>query len=121
MSNITELDEQSFEQEVTQSALPVVVDFYAPWCGPCKILAPVLAHFASEFQGKIKFAKLNVDDAADLASRYQITGVPTLMLFRAGQPVDAIVGLAAPKQLQAWLEGAAAATPVVASASALPN
>ncbi len=108
MTNVTELNEESFQQEVTQANLPVVVDFYAPWCGPCKMLAPLLASLAAEFQGKLQFAKLNVDTAPALAGRYGITGVPTLMLFRGGQPQDTLVGLVPPKRLRAWLEGAAA-------------
>lgn len=110
MKNIVELTEDRFESEVLQAATPVLVDFYAPWCGPCKMLAPLLEQLASEFNGKIKFAKLNVDDATEMASRYGITGVPTLMLFRNGQEIDTVVGMQSPKVLKAWLEGAAAAT-----------
>jgi thioredoxin 1 len=119
MKNIVELTENSFEREVRRAGLPVVVDFYAPWCGPCKMLAPLLEQFAADLQGRVKFAKLNVDDAPRLAAEYNITGVPTLALFRGGQPVDALVGLVSPRALQAWLEGAAAATPVVAEAAPL--
>jgi thioredoxin 1 len=111
MKNIIELSESSFETEVLRANLPVVVDFYAPWCGPCKMLAPLLEQLAAEFQGRIKFAKANVDDTPELAATYQITGVPTLALFRGGQQIDALVGLASPKALKSWLEGAATATP----------
>ena len=111
MKNVIELSESSFETEVLRSNLPVVVDFYAPWCGPCKMLAPVLEQLATEFQGRIKFAKANVDDTPELAAAHQITGVPTLALFRGGEPIDALVGMVAPKALKSWLQAAATVTP----------
>jgi thioredoxin 1 len=119
MKNLTELTETTFEAEVLQSDLPVLVDFYAPWCGPCKMLAPLLEQFAAEFQGRIKFTKLNVDDASELAGKYEITGVPTLMLFRGGQATATQVGMVSPKALKVWLESAASAIPNVPAASPL--
>ena len=116
MKNIIELTEDSFETEVLREPQPVVVDFYAPWCGPCKMLAPLLEQLAAEFQGRVKFAKLNVDHAPELAGRYEVTGVPTLALFRGGQMVDSLVGLASPRALKTWLEDAAV-TPVASSLS----
>ncbi len=107
MKTMIELNETNFEPEVLQAAGPVLVDFYAPWCGPCKMLAPFLEELAIEFAGKMKFAKLNVDDALELAQHYDITGVPTLMLFRGGQPVDQMVGLNSPNLLKQWLAKAA--------------
>jgi thioredoxin len=107
MKNIVELDEANFAPEVLQNRAPVLVDFYAPWCGPCKMLAPFLEQLAAEFTGRIKFAKLNVDDAPELAGRYNITGVPTLMLFRDGKMFDRVVGLGSPRSLKTWLEKAA--------------
>ena len=112
MKKIIELSESSFETEVLRSDLPVVVDFYAPWCGPCKMLAPLLEQLADEFQGRIKFAKANVDETPEPAAAYQIMGVPTLALFRGGERIDALVGLVAPKALKSWLEGAATANSV---------
>ncbi len=108
MKNITELTEESFALEVLQSAQPVVVDFYAVWCGPCKMLAPLLEGLAGRFQGRLKFAKLNIDDAPELAARYGITGVPTLLCFRGGQRTSELVGLVPPAALKTWLERSAA-------------
>ncbi|HEV2434850.1 MAG TPA: thioredoxin [Verrucomicrobiae bacterium] len=107
MKTIIELNETNFEPEVLKAVGPILVDFYAPWCGPCKMLAPFLEQLAVEFNGKMKFAKLNVDNAPELAGHYDITGVPTLMLFRGGQPVDQMVGLNSPSLLKKWLEKAA--------------
>ncbi len=107
MRNIIELNETNFEPEVLGTTAPVLVDFYAPWCGPCKMLAPLLEQLAAELAGKLKFAKLNVDDAPELSADYEITGVPTLMLFRNGKAVDQIVGLPGPHQLKTWLDEAA--------------
>lgn len=106
-NNIVELTEANFETEVLQAALPVVVDFYAPWCGPCNMIAPLLEQFADEFAGRLKFTKANVDATPVLASSFEITGVPTLMLFRGGEPVDQLVGFPGQRQFKAWLDKAA--------------
>ena len=108
--NMIELTEANFEAEVLSTAIPVVVDFYAPWCGPCKTIAPLLEQFAGEFAGRLKFAKANVDETPGLAAGLEITGVPTLMLFRGGEPVDQLVGFPGSRQFQAWLDVAANAT-----------
>ena len=110
MNNMLELTEYNFETEVIQAAVPVVVDFYAPWCGPCKMLAPVLEQFAGEFLGRLKFAKANVDQTPDLAASFEVSGVPTLMLFRGGEAVDQVVGFSGLRQLKAWLDQAANTT-----------
>jgi thioredoxin 1 len=116
MKNMIELTETNFETEVLQASVPVVVDFYAPWCGPCKMLAPILEQLAPQFEGRVKFVKLNVDEASELAGRYGIAGVPTLALFRGGQKIDTLVGLASPRALKSWLEAAAAVPQAVATA-----
>lgn len=110
MKNIVELTEGNFEAEVLRSTRPVVVDFYAPWCGPCKMIAPLIEQLAAEYAGRLKFAKANVDETQELASLFQIEGVPTLMLFRAGKPVDNVVGFPGPRALKLWLDKAADAT-----------
>ncbi len=114
---MTELTEATFDTEVLKNSGPVVVDFYAPWCGPCKIVAPVLEQLAGKLSGPLKFAKLNVDDAPELAGRYGVRGVPTLMLFGAGRVIDQAVGVDALKNLQTWIERAMAASPQAAVAS----
>ncbi len=118
MKNIIELNETTFKPEVLQAAIPVLVDFYAPWCGPCKMLAPLLEQLAVEFKGRVKFTKLNVDEAPELSGQFQISGVPTLMVFRGGQVEDSMVGFRSPSALKAWLEKAAGPAPSTAAAPA---
>ncbi len=116
MKNVIELNENEFEQEVVNASLPVLVDFYAPWCGPCKMLAPVLDTMAGQFAGRIKFVKVNVDNARALAHRFGIRGVPTLILFHQGRIQDTMVGIGSPRALRARLEEVAAlgASPAIA-------
>ena len=89
---IVNLTEKNFKDEVEQSTVPVLVDFWASWCGPCRMIAPIVDQLAEEFDGKIKVAKLNVDENSELASRYQVMSIPTLLLFRNGKVVNQMVG-----------------------------
>ena len=88
---------ENFEKEVLQSELPVLVDFYADWCGPCQMLAPIVAEVAREKAGQVKVCKINVDDETPLAIRYGVASIPTLMVFSGGAPVKSAVG-ARPKE-----------------------
>jgi thioredoxin 1 len=92
MSALPEITQASFDTEVLQSTQPVLVDFWAPWCGPCKMLGPIVEKVAAAHTGKAKFVKLNTDDNPTLAGKYQVSGIPCLILFKNGQPVDRIVG-----------------------------
>ena len=103
MANVTPVTSRQFDAEVTGSTLPVVVDFYAPWCGPCHLLAPVMDALADHFDGQVRFVKVNVDEEPSLAERYNIRGVPTLLLFSGGAPVERIVGLVPPDTLHATI------------------
>src|SRR5437588_8856464 len=88
-----EVTDQSFEQDVLKAEVPVLVDFWAEWCGPCKMLAPTVEKVANEYEGKAKFVKLNIDDHNQVAQRYGIKGIPTLILFKDGSEADRTVGL----------------------------
>ena len=96
MSSAAAVTDASFEQDVLKSDLPVLIDFWAPWCGPCRMVAPIVDEIATEFEGKIKVFKLNTDENPNVASQYGIRSIPTLMIFKGGQKVDTVVG-AVPK------------------------
>jgi len=101
---IVHVTDDSFEQEVLQSSNPVLVDYWADWCGPCKMIAPVLDEIADEYDGKIRVAKLNIDENPNTPPRYGIRGIPTLMLFKEGEVEATKVGAVSKSQLTAFID-----------------
>ncbi|MEZ4387838.1 MAG: thioredoxin [Candidatus Krumholzibacteriia bacterium] len=93
MSNVMQFNASNFANEVTESSQPVLVDFWAPWCGPCKMIGPVIEELAGDYAGKVKVGKVNVDDNQQLAAQFGIRGIPTVMLFKGGKMVGSFVGL----------------------------
>jgi thioredoxin 1 len=89
---VNEVTDRNFEEEALKSELPVLVDFWAPWCGPCNMVSPVVEKLSDDYNGKFKFCKMNVDEARATASKYGIMSIPTLMFFKDGQKVDQIIG-----------------------------
>ena len=92
MSSAAPVTDASFEQDVLKSDVPVLVDFWAPWCGPCRMVAPIVDEIAKDFEGKLKVVKLNTDENPNIASQYGIRSIPTLMIFKGGEKVDTVVG-----------------------------
>lgn len=111
MNPVKEVTQHHFEAEVLDATSPVLVDAYAPWCGPCRKLAPVLDAVAADYADRVKVVKVNVDEAPDLAARFQISGVPTLLFFRNGRAVDSLVGEPSLRTLRARLDALAGANP----------
>ena len=106
MSEIVKLSDDSFDSDVLKSDIPVLVDYWAEWCGPCKMIAPVLEEIAGEFDGRVKIAKLNIDENPQTPPKFSIRGIPTLMLFKDGNVEATKVGAVSKSQLTAFLEGA---------------
>lgn len=96
----------NWQSEVESSATPVLVDFWAVWCGPCRMIAPIVEELAAEYEGNVKIGKLNVDEHQAIAAKYGVMSIPTLLVFKNGQPVERIVGFAPKKDLKAKIDGA---------------
>jgi thioredoxin 1 len=105
---IVTLTQDNFESEALKSATPVLVDFWAEWCGPSKMIAPVLDELADEYQGKVKIGKVNVDEHQDLAARFRVSAIPTLLLIKNGQVAEQMVGAKSKRDLKASLDRVAA-------------
>lgn len=101
--NITELDSGSFDSAISDASVPVVVDFWAPWCGPCKAIAPILEELAVELGDKVKICKVNVDNNSEIAGKFEIRAIPTLLIFKDGAVAETIVGLTSKDDLKAKL------------------
>jgi thioredoxin 1 len=97
--------DDSFDQDVINASGPVLVDFWAEWCGPCRMIAPALEEISNEMGGQVTVAKLNIDDNPDAPSKYGVRGIPTMILFKGGQPAATKVGAAPKSALQSWLQG----------------
>ena len=104
-----QLTDDSFDKEVVQSADPVLVDFWAPWCGPCRMLSPVIEELSKEYTGKVKVAKINTDEHPNSASRFKISAIPTLLFFKSGKVVEQLVGVHSKSEIKKTLDSLVAA------------
>ena len=104
--NVAEFTDSNFQSEVLQAQGPVLVDFWAPWCGPCRMIAPMIQELATEYSGTVKVGKVNVDDSPQAAQSYGISSIPTLMLFKGGQVVERFSGVQPKNRLQQALDAA---------------
>ena len=104
MSNVRKIEEAAFDQEVLASTQPVLIDFYADWCGPCKMIAPVVDQIAEGYAGKLMVGKVDVDNAQSIAMRFGVMGIPTLGIFQNGQMVDRLVGYPGPAGVREFVE-----------------
>ena len=102
--NLLELTDANFDTEVLKSTQPVLVDFWAPWCGPCRMIAPAVEEIANEYQGKVRVGKLNTDQARQAAINYRIQSIPTLLLFKDGKPAEQLLGAVPKQQITAMLD-----------------
>ena len=101
---IANLTTESFKSAITSAATPILVDFWAPWCGPCKAIAPILEELATELDGKLKIAKVNIDDNDAVAAKYGVRAIPTMILFKGGKAVETLVGMLPKAALKAKIE-----------------
>ena len=95
-----DITKDTFEKEVTKSSMPVLVDFWAPWCGPCRIVGPTLDKISNEYSGKLKFSKINVDDNQEISAKYDVRGIPCMIIFSKGNEVDRIIGAYSESELR---------------------
>ena len=102
--NIIDVNQDSFQKSVLEAQNPILVDFWAPWCGPCKAVAPVIEELAKEYQGKVDFAKVNVDDSPFIASKFSVMSIPTLILFKDGKPTEQVVGFKPKDQIKKLID-----------------
>jgi thioredoxin 1 len=107
MADVQEVNEQDFDTVVLKSDVPVLVDFWAPWCGPCRMMHPVIENLSEEYQGKALVIRCNVDDNPALAGRYSVTAIPTLILFNAGEQVESMIGVTPEDELKKRLDSVA--------------
>ena len=104
--SVHKVDNNNFQSDVLQASEPVVIDFWAEWCGPCKMIAPALEEISSEMGGKVKIAKVNIDENPELATQYGVRSIPTLLIFKDGEIVANKIGAAPKSQLSDWISGA---------------
>ncbi len=101
---VTEITDKNFEEEVLKSNMPVVLDLWAPWCGPCRMVAPVVEKLSGDYNGKVKFCKLNVDQNPDTAAKFHVMSIPTLLFFKGGKVVDTVIGAVSERTLKPKLD-----------------
>ena len=106
MSDLLHVTDESFQSKVIESDVPVLVDFWAPWCGPCRMLGPIVEELAGEYDGRVLFAKMNTDECPATPGQFGIMSIPSLLLFKDGELVDRAVGMRPKKALQEWIDGA---------------